>query len=427
MTTLASQPRPALSRDPDFTRLWAGQSVSVFGSMITRAALPFTAVLFLHALPMQMALQNAADIAPGLLVGLFAGAWVDRLRRRPLLIAADLARAALLASIPAAALLGVLHMPQLYAVGFLVGALTVVFDVAYVSYLPTLVSRERVVAANSRLAASAAVAETGAFGIGGWLVQWVGGPVTILIDAITFVVSAVFVGAIRAPEPAPIATAARVGMRRAVVEGLSVVWRDPVLRALASCRVALDFSFGMGAAIYVLFCARTLGFGTGVLGMIFAFGGASSFAGAVLAGRAGRRLGIGPAMVMSLGVMGVARLLTPLAPGATWLGAGLLVAQQLVGDGAHTTFEIHLASLTQRMTADPMLGRVTASLRFAGLAAMLVGSLAAGALGESIGPRATLFAAAGVGLVAALGLALSPVRALRDLAPAAVDGARADA
>jgi MFS family permease len=413
--------RVAPPRDPDFARLWAGQTVSVFGSMVTRAALPFTAVLFLNARPMQMAFQNAADVAPGLVIGLFAGAWVDRLRRRPVMIAADVARALLLASIPAAAALGALSMPQLYVVGFLVGALSVTFDVAYISYLPTLVSRERVLAANSKLAASAAVAETGAFGIGGWLVQWLGGPLTLLVDAATFLFSAACVGAIRAPEPAPVPASQRASVRHEIVAGLRTVWRDPILRSLALWRAVLEISFGIGATLFVLYCARTLGFGTGVLGMIFAVGGASSFAGAVLATRAGRRLGIGPAMVVALFVMALARVLPPLAQGTTLAAVALLVTQQLVGDGAHTIFEIHSTSLMQRRASDALLGRVTASLRFVSIAAMLAGSFAGGALGESIGPRAALFMTAGLALLAAIGFAFSPVRSLRDPASAAVD------
>ncbi len=423
---MSAAARANLGRDPDFNRLWAGQTVSVFGSMVTRAALPFTAVLFLRARPMEMGFQIAAELAPGLLVGLFAGAWADRLRRRPIMIGADLGRAALLATIPAAALLGALRMPQLYAVGFMVGALSMTFDVAYVSYLPTLVSRDRVVAANSRLAASSAVAETGAFGIAGWLVQWLGGPLTVLIDAVSFVVSAVCVGAIRAPEPAPAPVADRGAMRIEIAEGLRVVMGDPLLRSVAACRLLVDLASGAIAAMLMLFFARTLGFATGVLGMVFAVGGASSFAGAVLATRAGRRLGIGNALLACLALVAIGRLLPPLAYGATWTALALLLGQQLAGDGAHTIFEIQLLSLTQRVTPDRLLGRVSASIAFACLAAKLAGSLAGGVLGERAGPRAVLLAGAGVTFIALVVLALSPLRALRDPL-AAIDAPRASA
>src|SRR5262245_8135260 len=183
-----------------FLRLWAGQTISVFGSLIGRTALPFTAILVLKATPFQMGLLAAADLVPNFLAALIAGAWVDRLPRRPLMIAADLARAAVLVSIPLAATFHHLRIERLYAPPSLQGLVTTCFDVAYASYLPTLVPREQLVEGNSRLTASASAAEFGAFSLGGWLVQWFGGPIAVLIDAVSFLGSAAFLATIRAPE-----------------------------------------------------------------------------------------------------------------------------------------------------------------------------------------------------------------------------------
>src|SRR5438874_10187910 len=190
-----------LWRHPDFLKLWAGQTVSQFGSLISRFALPLVAVLTLDASPAQVAALQIAEIAPGLLVGLFAGACVDRLRRRPIMLWADVGRALLLFSIPAAALVGVLGVQQLYAVAILIGALSTFFDVAYHSYLPALVSRHALLEGNSKLQASAAVVEVGSFGIAGALVQLLTAPLAILVDAVSFVFSALSLASIRASEP----------------------------------------------------------------------------------------------------------------------------------------------------------------------------------------------------------------------------------
>lgn len=410
--------RPRLSglwRHRDFLKLWAGETASVFGSLIGGTALQFTAILVLDATPFQAALLGIAALLPGFLGGLVAGVWVDRLRRRPLLIAADLGRAALLATIPLAAALDLLRMEQLYAVAFLAGILTVLFDVAYQSYLPSLVRREELVEGNSRLAASAAAAEVGAFGIAGWLVQIFTAPVAILIDAVSFVVSAVAVVFIRAREPAPAPAAQRQRMHLEIGEGLRAVLRNPVLRAIAGCIVLLECAFRIVGAVILLYATRELGLAPGVQGMIFAVGGATSLIGAMLAGRAADRLGAGPALVLGVLLTGAGTVFIPLAHGAGALAVALLVVNQLVTDPAYTVFSITAVSLRQAITPDRLLGRVNGSIRVAGLGAAVLGSLAGGLLGERIGLRATLVTGTSVMLLAALWLVLSPVRSLRDV------------
>jgi MFS family permease len=402
-----------LWRNNEFLKLWTAETVSVFGSMVSGAALSFTAILFLNASPAQLGLLKVADLLPKFLAGLIAGVWVDRLRRRPIMIAADLGRALLLGAIPAAALLHRLRIEQLYAVTFLTGLLTLFFDVANRSYLPTLIPREALVEGNSKLTASASVAEFGAFSLAGWLVQWLTGPIAVLVDAVSFLFSALFLGMIGTPEPPPIPHAERQGMREEVVEGLRVVLQDRILLSLAVTTLILSLAGGMISTVIVAFMTRTLGFKPGVLGMIWAVGGVTSMLGAIAAGPLARRLGTGPALALGLFCSSVGFLLVPLARGATLLSGALLVGNQMITDPAHTVYEINQRSLRQAIAPDRVLGRVNASLEFVGLGANLLGALAGGWLGGKIGLRATLFAAAGGSLLAALWLFLSPVWRVR--------------
>ncbi len=397
-----------LWRHADFVRLWSGQTISVFGSMIGGTAMSFTAILFLHATPFQMGILNSMQIVPAFLAGLFAGAWVDRLRRRPLLIGADLGRALVLSSIPLAAFSGNLHIEQVYIVALMVSILTIIFDVAYRSYLPGLVGKDDLVEGNSKLSASAAVAEFGGFSIAGWLVQALTAPFAILIDAASFVVSAVTLGLIRLHEPA-VTPEKHPDMRREVVDGLKAAWQQPLLRASALAVLIHGLSGGIFGALVVLYMSRGLGFNPGTLGMIWAVGGVSSFAGAALTPRITRGLGSGWAMILGLGVFGVSQFFIPLASGATILSALFLIAQQL-GDGFYIVYEINQVSLRQTITSDHMLGRVNATLQFINLGTTLLGSLLGGLLGEMLGVRLVLVLGGCVTLLAALALAVSPLR-----------------
>ncbi|MGI8424542.1 MAG: MFS transporter [Chloroflexota bacterium] len=245
-----------LWRHPDFVRLWAGETVSVFGSLVGQLALQFTAVIFLHARPAEVALLAAAQLVPGFAAGLFAGVWVDRLRRRPIMIIADLGRAAALGSIPLSAVFDALTLGQLYLVGLVTSVLTVFFDTAYQAYLPSLVRADQLVEGNSKLAASASVAEVGGFGISGWLVQAFSGPGAILIDSLSFVGSAFFIGRIRASEPLPGDGHGRTSVAREAREGLRLVLHDPVLRALAGASAIMDFAGRIITVVLLLYLVR---------------------------------------------------------------------------------------------------------------------------------------------------------------------------
>jgi MFS family permease len=396
-----------------FMRLWIGQTISVGGSMIGKTAMSFTAILLLHATPFQMGILTAAGLVPGFLTGLIAGVWVDRLPRRPILIWTDIGRAGLLATVPLAAFMGLLRVEQLYVVSFLVSILTIFFDVAYQSYLPSLISRAELIEGNSKLTASAAIAEAGGFAAAGWLVQLITAPITILVDAISFVVSASSVRLISVTEQ-PVIRHLQPDLGREIAEGLRALLDNVILRMTAICTISQQFFLGIYGALVVLYMSRGLGFAPGILGTIWALGGISSFIGAVAAGAVSKRFGIGPAMIAGCLLSGVAMGFVPMAEGATLLAALLLILQQLLGDCAATIYQINQVSLRQAMTAEGLLGRVNASAEFLGLGATLAGSLLGGLLAGFAGVRTMLFVSAFGTVFSGLWLILSPVRRFRE-------------
>jgi Na+/melibiose symporter-like transporter len=405
-----------LWRHRDFVRLWSGQTISVFGSLTTRVALPFTAIIYLDARAFQVALITTSDVLAGICFALFAGVWVDRLRRRPIMIAADLGRVVIIGWVPIAAVSGLLRVEQLYAVAFLAGILTTFFDVAYQTYLPTLVDAGELVEGNSKLAASASVAEFGAFSFAGWLVQLVTAPGAMAVDAGSFLVSAASLKSIRREEPLPTPAHERQSVRAEIVEGLRAVARHEMLRPLAVSWIALSAASGVFGSVFVLYVTRDLGFSPGVQGVIYGIGGLTSFFGAVVADGCRRRFGAGGAMIlgMTLGGGGM-MLIVGAPPSIVGLTAAVLVAQQIITDPGWTVYEINAVSLRQAIAPERLLGRVNAATRFSGLVAMLVSSLIAGAIAGATSPRVALTAGACVMLMGALSLILSPVRRVRDV------------
>jgi MFS family permease len=399
--------------------LWAGQTVSDVGSVIGLAAIPFTAIIALNASPMEVAALTGARMAPSLLIGLPAGAWVDRMRKRPVLIAADIGRALALASVPVVWLTGALVIEQLYVVAVVTGALTVFFQVAYRSYLPSLVSREDLLEGNSKLTATGAVAEFGGFSASGWLVQVFSGPMAILVDATTFIFSAACIGRIEQREDAPVGLAHRSSIRDETVEGMRAVGRDPLLRVIALAGALHWLGMGAIGAAYGVFVIRELGFGPGVLGVIYGIGGISSLLGALCAGRAASRFGVGPSMAMGVGLFGATTLLIVAAPAELMaLAAALLVAQQF-GDGAYVVYDVNAVSLRQAVTPESMLGRVNAFMHVDEQFAILAGTLAGGVVGELAGLRPALAFGSALILASSALMALSPLRRVMR-APAAI-------
>ncbi|MDP9381925.1 MAG: MFS transporter [Chloroflexota bacterium] len=408
------RPLPAgLWRHGDFLRLWLAQTVSVFGTQITLVALPLAAVLALDASAAQVGILGAAERAPFLLFGLFAGVWVDRLRRRPIMIWADIGRALVLGSIPVAAVLGLLCIEQLYLVGFLAGVLTVCFDVAYQSYLPALVEREQLVEGNSKLEVSNSIASIAGPGIAGVLVQILTAPIAILADSLSYLGSALLLGLIRKPEPAP----APRGEQRIwgeIGEGLGIVLRSPLLRAIAGCTGTSNlFSTGL-FTVLVLYATRELGIEPAGYGLILAAIGPGALLGALLAARSARRFGIGPTISWSLLLSGVGLPLIPLASGPPTITVPLLAfVMFLLGLGG-PIYNVNQVSLRQAITPARLLGRMNATMRFLVWGTMPVGSLLGGFLAEAIGLRQTMSVMVMGMLLAPLWVLLSPVRVLRE-------------
>ncbi len=402
--------RTGLWSNSDFVKLWLGQTVSQFGSGITGIALPLTAVLILAATPAQMGILGALDGVSVLVIGLLAGVWVDRVRRRPLLIATDLGRALILGTIPLAALLGVLGIGQLYIVAALAGMLTVIFRVAYSAYLPSLIPQESLVEANSKLVMSDALAEIGGPAVAGLLVQLISAPFTVLFDALSFLFSACCLGLIRAPELSLPAIEQRKGIWSDLVEGLRLVIQNPLLRALAGSAGVFSLFGNFIGALYALYVIRQVGAPPIFLGLLIATGGVSAFVGAILAERVVRRFGLGRVVGMGLFMYGVTGLLIPLAGGSVTLALSLLFLSQLLGDVSVSIYLIAEVSLRQSIVPSNMLGRTNAGIQFLSQGVAPLGALLAGILGGLIGLRLTILIGVLGVMLAGTWLLLSPVR-----------------
>jgi predicted MFS family arabinose efflux permease len=328
------------------------------------------------------------------------------------MIAADLGRAAILASVPVAAFMERLTIEHLYVVVLLAGTLTVFFEVADQSFLPAVVEREHIVEGNSKLGASGSVAEIGAPAIAGTLVQLVTAPVAILVDAVSFLFSALFIGWIRTPEPPAVPHEERHSAWRDAVEGLRVVLGNPLLRALAGA-ASTDVFFGGFYTMYGLFAIRELGLTPIVLELLVGSGGLGSLVGALLSGRAVRRFGLGKTLLGGAALTGGLQVFTPLAGGPVAVAAGMMFISQVFGDMVRTIYTINEVSLRQAITPDRMLGRTNATMHFMVGGAGLLGALVGGALGQAIGPRLTLLlAVTGGSVLGFLWLYFSPVRRL---------------
>lgn len=411
-------PSRGLWRNGSFLRLWSAATISVFGSFVTRIALPFVAILTLSAGPIEVAVLRVLELVAALVFGFVAGAWVDRLRRRPVLIWADVGRAVLLGSIPLAAVGGWLTLAQVFAVAAAAAVLTTFFDVADKAYLPTVVGRADLVKANGALAATSSAVEFAAFGAAGFLVSILTAPIAILIDAVSFVASAILLGTIRHREPPPPLPADRQPVIDEIREGLAVVAGDPVLRGLALGAMGLAAMWGVFGAVWLLFITEDLRLDPATVGVVAALGGFGSLLGALLAERAVRRFGLGSLVVASLLLAALGNALIPLAPaGLPLVAVALLVGQQLIGDTAVTVFDVTEVSVRQARVGDRQLGRVNATVRVVTVLAQLAGTLAGGLVAEAIGLRGAAFLAPVFAVLGAVVVWTSPVRRLGALEP----------
>ena len=409
-------PRPLLRR-PDFLRFWGAQAVSQLGTHVSALALPLIAATTLAASPFETGLLAALGWLPFLLVGLFAGVWVDRWPRRPVMIVADVGRAAIVAVVPAAWLLGGLSIEVLYVAALLAGTLTVFFDVAYLSYLPTLIDRRQLVDGNSRIEATASAAQIVGPGVGGVLIRVLGGPLALLVDAVSFLASGVLLWRIRTPEPPPVPRSEQSSVWREIGEGLALVRGSVILRALVFASATVQVAGYAFLAVYVLFMTRDLGLDAGQVGLVLATGGAGALAGSLLAGPARARFGQGPTIVGAMFLFGATGLLVPLAVLVPRWALPLVVASEFLQWMAIVAYDVNAVSLRQAIVPDRLAGRVNGTVRFLVWGLRPVGSLLGGVLGGVIGLAGTLVAGEIGMLVAFAWLLLSPVRTLREAGP----------
>jgi len=408
-------PRGGLWRHADFLRLWSAQTISQFGSQVSQLALPLAAILVLDASAFEVAFLGTVEFLPFLLFALPAGVWVDRLRRKPILVAGDLGRALALGSIPVTYAFDALTIWQLYVVGFLVGVCTVFFDVAYQSYLPSLVDRSQLVEGNSKLEISRSASQLAGPGLSGVLIGALTAPYAILLDAISFVSSAAFIVRIRSHETLPERTA-EPSMRRELVEGLRYLLGHRFWRPLAATVAISNFFNTLAFSIFLVYAVRELDMSVVLIGVVLAIGNVGWLAGAVAASRLAAGLGVGRTLVGSTLLFGPSLLLVPAAPQSQ--PAPFLVAALLLATFGGIVFNVTGISFQQAVTPDRMLGRLNATRRFIVWGVIPLGSLTGGALASLIGLRPTLWVGTIAGSFCFLPLLLSPVRSIGRMADA---------
>jgi MFS family permease len=421
MNELAPPRRRSLLRNRDFMLLWAGQSVSGLGSEVSVLALPLLAIDVLHATTFQVGLLTSVEMLPFLLVGLPAGAWVDRLRRRPVLIAADIGRALVIASVPIAWALSALTLAQLYAVSLVSGVLTVFFDVAYQSYLPLLVEPDELVDGNGKLAATDSGAQVAGPAVAGLLVGAVGAANAVLADAASFVVSFVTLIAIGAPEEKPERLAGHDGqptkLRTEIAEGLRFVWHEPRIRSVAFATSTSNLFTVMVVAVNLLFLRRQLHLSPGRIGVLLAVGSIGGVVGAVLAGRIAARIGVGRTILWTIALCGIGMFAYPLATRASAIV--FVPLGGFVASACGVAYNINQVSLRQALCPGRLQGRMNASVRFMVWGTMPIGGVIGGLLGTTIGLRPTLWVAAGGATTAFLWVLFSPVPGVQEIPSAA--------
>lgn len=400
---------------PEFLKLWTGQTISQFGSQITILALPLAAALTLHASAAEIGLLSAMSTLPFLLFGLLAGVWVDRMRRRPILIAADFGRAILLFLVPALALLHALNIVALATIAFLVGVLTVFFEVAYQSFLPALVGRTHLIDGNAKLETTRSAAQVAGPGVAGVLVQLITAPLAVVVDAVSFVISALFLAWIRTPEPLPVSRSPKdTGIWREIGEGMQSMLDAPLLRAITASMGTINLFGNIVFTVLVLYATRDLGIGAGLFGAIFMSGNLGFLLGALVARTMAQRFGMGPSIIGAVLVLTIGGLLVPLASGPRLVTVPMLVMAQFTRGLGGAVFNINNLSVRQAVTPAHLLGRINATVRVIGTGALSIGALAGGTLGSVFGLRPTLGIGAIGSLFAVAWCLWSPLRTFRE-------------
>jgi MFS family permease len=415
-------PTGGLWRHPDFVKLWSAETVSQFGTQFTQLALPLVAIDVLHVSAFQVAALTVVEFLPFLLVSLPAGVWVDRLRRRPILVVGDTSRALLLVSVPIAYWAGHLTMTQLYIVGFLVGIATVFFDVAYQSYLPSLVERQQLIDGNAKLEISRAAAQLGGPGLAGIVIDFLKAPAALAFDAASFIGSALFIFGIRKHEQPPIRDAASPRMREELREGLRWVLDHPFLKNIAACTAMFNFFGTLGNAVLLVFARRELHLSPLAIGLAFTLSNVGPLLAAFNANRISSRLGVGRTIIGASMLGGPMFLVIPFAPEGN-AALALLIPAFIVGGLANVIYNVTQISLRQAITPERIQGRMNSVMRFIVWGTIPLGGLAGGALASQIGLKETLILS-GIGTCTPfLPVLFSPVRHIQQMPEPVFDDA----
>ena len=406
---------PPLLREHDYRNFWFGQTVSVFGDQITLLALPILAVLVLGADPAQMGILTAVGLLPHLLFSLPAGVWLDRVhRRRRLMVVADVIRAAVIAIVPIAYVLDALSLELAFVLAFVVGTVSVVFDLAWLSLVTAVARREQLVEANALLNASRSVSTVGGPALAGILVQVLTAPFALLVDALSFLASAFFLGRVRAPDP-PVEHDPGT-IRDQLSAGMSFIVRDPIMRPSVFAVATMNlFNYGY-QALFILFATRYLRIEPGLLGLVIGAAAVGAVLGAAIAAPLGRRIGIGPAYILGLIVFPAAAIAIPLAQGLPFaLVIVVLFVAEFFGGLGVMILDINGGALLIARTPARIRGRAGGAFRFVNMGVRPIGATLGGILGSLIGVRETLLIVTVAQLVGLLWLIGSPIPRLREL------------
>lgn len=401
------RPQHGLWQHDDFLKLWSAQTISQVGSQISGLVLPLVALLTLHASGFEVAALSVVDFLPFLLFTLPAGVWVDRLPRRPIMVIADVGRGLALVSIPVAVFVGDLTLSQLYVVGFTTGTLTVFFEVAYQSYLPSLVERSELVEGNAKLETTRSLALTGGPALGGVLVHALSAPHAVLADAASFLWSAVFVSSIRRNEIVPERSTGSPSMWRELAEGVRYIFGHQYWRAITVATAIYNFFNYVAFAILYVYMVRRLHMSALAIGVTLSLSNCGALIAAFFAQRIGRKLGLGRAIVLAT-FFGFPLVLVPLAPGSYPIPF-IILAFTLEGFGG-VLYTVSTVSLIQALTPERLLGRANASRRFVVWGTIPLGGLVSGGLASWIGLRPTLFVGTLGCALSAIPILLSPIR-----------------
>ncbi|MFJ5806203.1 MFS transporter [Streptomyces sp. NPDC093093] len=404
--------RLGLLRDPDFGRLFAATALGQLGDRVIYLALPIVAIVALNAGELQVGVLTAMTTAGSLLVGLPAGAWVDRVRKRSVMIGTDLARALILLTIPVAWWTDLLTIRWLCAVALAHGVLTVFFDVAHVSYLPHLVGRDHLVEGNAKLSAIRSVTSISGPGVAGPMIGWIGAPATLLVSSVGMAWSGLLASGIRKPERKP-EPSGRPRLGREIKEGLKFVLRYPALRAIVLGDAVFNLFLVMYQTMLLVFLERELGLGSFGIGLVFSGMGCGALTGALLATRVSKWVGQGPVIWLAPLLTCPLTVLMPMArPGWSVFVAVFGLAALSLGGVVRFVAQ---AGFQQALTPDRLLGRMSATARFVSSGGIPLGGLLGGASGSVFGATATLWIGAAGMTVSAVPTFLSPLRTMRAL------------